>query len=396
MTASCSPYPRPAARQLAVMALVFLWLELGSLLALHLIGDVSWPAAVWQAAVCVLADGPLLLLVIAVLSVPKKLARFSRTAYRLTACLVSLTQYAIPWLGWAGLTWLMNRRLLPFDVALETAGAIAVFSYVSGFALVFLRRPRAGDVEITETDVPIPNLPPAFEGYRILHISDLHGGSPLSRTAPYQRLSALQSLTPDLVVFTGDLAAGKDALPEAASALARVQSLSGTVAVLGNHDHWMGEEQVTAALSDLGVKVLANSHTTLTRDGQTLYLVGVKDCSYVGRDDLPRALKGIPDGAPIVMLTHSPDLVYEPLARRASIILAGHTHGGQMVFPWIGALYVPTRLGRRRMSGLLTVNGTLLYVNRGLGEVFPPMRLNCPPELALLTLHRGGSPRPSP
>jgi len=128
--------------------------------------------------------------------------------------------------------------------------------------------------------------------------------------------------------------------------------------------------------------------------GERLYLVGVEDCCYVGRDDLPGALRGVPEGAPVVIATHSPDIVFKPLAARASVILSGHTHGGQVVFPWIGPLYVPTKLGRRRMSGLLSVGGTVLYVNRGLGEISPPMRLNCPPEIALLTLRSRPSSKP--
>jgi hypothetical protein len=132
--------------------------------------------------------------------------------------------------------------------------------------------------------------------------------------------------------------------------------------------------------------VLANEHVALERGGHRLYLAGVKDASYSRLDDLPGALRGIPDEAPVIVITHSPDLVLKPMADRAALILAGHTHGGQVVFPWLGPLYIPTRLGRRRMSGLIEVNGGRVFINRGLGEVFPPMRLNCPPQIALITL----------
>jgi predicted MPP superfamily phosphohydrolase len=145
---------------------------------------------------------------------------------------------------------------------------------------------------------------------------------------------------------------------------------------------------VARALSNRGVAVLGNSNLRLTRDGDDIWLVGVKDCSYIRRDDLPRALEGVPPDATAIIITHSPDLVCQPEAGRAAVLLAGHTHGGQMVLPWIGPLYVPTRLGRRRMSGLLEVDGRQLFINRGLGEVILPMRLNCRPELALLTLRR--------
>jgi predicted MPP superfamily phosphohydrolase len=218
----------------------------------------------------------------------------------------------------------------------------------------------------------------------------MHGGGRLSRTSIRDRLHRVGCLCADLVAFTGDLAASEGALEESADALAGLRAHDGSVAVLGNHDHWIGEERVTEVLAARGIAVLGNGHLKLERNGDALYIVGVKDASYVRRDDLQRAFGGVPPEAPAIMLTHSPDIVLKPLSHRASLVLSGHTHGGQMIFPWIGPLYVPTRLGRRRMSGLLRAEGQLLYINRGLGEVFPPMRLGCPPEVALLTLRRRG------
>ncbi len=381
-------FPTPTRREAAVSLLLLLWLEAGYALALRLLAGLAWPAALWQAAVCVLAGGVLLLAVIVVLSAPKKLARVSQAAYRAAGPFMGLAQYGLPWLGWAALIWWLNGGdLAPFS-ALRSGAAVSLFSYLTGLAVVVRLRPRASEVEITRTDVVVDRLPPAFEGYQILHLSDLHSGSWLSRASLSERLAAAGSLAPDLVVFTGDLAARPDLVEEAAAALGELAARDGMVAVLGNHDHWIGEGLVSNALAEAGVRVLANEHMALEREGERLYFVGVEDCCYVGRDDLPGALRGIPDGAPVIIATHSPDIVFNPLSARALLTLSGHTHGGQIVFPWVGPLYVPTKLGRRRMSGLLSVDGRLLYVNRGLGEIFPPMRLHCPPELALLTLHR--------
>jgi len=386
--------PVPTRRQVVVYLLLALWLEAGYVVALMLFTGIAWATALWQAAVCAVVSGPFLVTVIAVLAVPKKLARISRRAYIATWPFMSLAQYGLPWLGWSALVWWMNGGEVSRLDALHSGAAIAIFSYVNGFAAMLRLRPRAGDVEVTRVDLYVERLPPAFDGYRILHISDIHGGSPLYRASVRERLAAAEGMAVDLVVFTGDLASQTDAVEDAASALGELEARDGIVAVLGNHDYWMGEEVVSEALAAVGVRVLRNAHMVVESGGERLYLVGVEDCCYVGRDDLPGALRGVPEGAPVVIATHSPDIVFKPLAARASVILSGHTHGGQVVFPWIGPLYVPTKLGRRRMSGLLSVGGTVLYVNRGLGEISPPMRLNCPPEIALLTLRSRPSSKP--
>jgi len=386
--------PVPTRRQVVVYLLLALWLEAGYVVALMLFTGIAWATALWQAAVCAVVSGPFLVTVIAVLAVPKKLARISRRAYIATWPFMSLAQYGLPWLGWSALVWWLNGGEVSRLDALHSGAAIAIFSYVNGFAAMLRLRPRAGDVEVTRADVYVERLPPAFDGYRILHISDIHGGSPLYRASVRERLAAAEGMAVDLVVFTGDLASQTDAVEDAASALGELEARDGIVAVLGNHDYWMGEEVVSEALAAVGVRVLRNAHMVVESGGERLYLVGVEDCCYVGRDDLPGALRGVPEGAPVVIATHSPDIVFKPLAARASVILSGHTHGGQVVFPWIGPLYVPTKLGRRRMSGLLSVGGTVLYVNRGLGEISPPMRLNCPPEIALLTLRSRPSSKP--
>jgi len=266
-------------------------------------------------------------------------------------------------------------------------------------------RPRPRDVQVTRLEIPIPELPAGFDGYRILHLSDFHKGLYLSAEGLVARLSAAASIEPDLVVFTGDLAdRGADHAEHAAGILASLPTEDGTVAVLGNHDYWVGEDAITQSFSRHGVKVLANSHLTLSRGGDTMYLAGVGDASYLSKDDLAAALDGIPTGAPgrraspgrrpspgrraspIVLLSHAPDIIRKPLSARASLVLAGHTHGGQVVLPGIGPIYVPSRLGRAYASGLHRIDGRWLLINRGLGEVFPPLRINCPPEIILLTL----------
>ncbi len=381
--------PAPTRRELAGISALIVWLGAGYAVILAAALGLGWQAAVGQSLACVAAAGPLLLTVIGAVSLPKKVLGVSRAAYHAMAVIADAMQYVIPWLGWSALIWGMNASHVSFGTALLTGAYVSAFSLLTGLALMLVLRPRACDVEVTCLEISVERLPPAFDGYRILHVSDMHAGSRLSRTSVRDRLHELRAPCADLVVFTGDLAASERALEESADALAELSAHDGSVAVLGNHDHWIGEERVTGALAARGIVVLGNGHLKLQRNGDALYIVGVKDASYVKRDDLEQAFAGVPPEAPAIMLTHSPDIIYKPLSRRASLVLSGHTHGGQVVLPWIGPLYVPTRLGRRRMSGLLQAEGQLVYINRGLGEVFPPMRLGCPPEVALLTLRRG-------
>jgi predicted MPP superfamily phosphohydrolase len=390
MTTACPAIPAPTRRELVGFSLLLLWLTSGYAAILSLVLGLAWWVALREAVPCVAACGPLLLVVIGAVTLPKRLTGVSQGAYWVAAAAAGPLQYAIPWLGWSAIIWAMNAGRVSAASALVAGASVAAFSFLTGLAVMLMLRPRVQDVGVTCTEVTVDRLPHAFDGYQILHVSDIHGGGHLSRGSVPDRLAKAEALHPDLVVFTGDLAASHGAVEEAADALACLTARDGTIAVLGNHDHWIGEKRVAAALAARGARVLGNEHLTLARNGDILYMVGVKDASYVRRDDLPAALAGIPDGAPVIMLTHSPDVVYKPLSERASLILSGHTHGGQVVFPWIGPLYVPTRLGRRRMSGLLSLDGRLIFINRGLGEIFPPMRLNCPPELALLTLRRRG------
>jgi len=395
MAAPVSDPNRPAAgrgRTNAWWHLAFiLWLEAGYFLTLAAFLRLSIPAALWQAALCLLAGLPLLLGVVRALGIPKRMRSLPRRLFHLIGAVLALLQFVVPWLAWSALLWLLNPGLSAPRAAAAGAG-IAAFSYLTGFALIAFLHPRPSDVEVTHHDVAIPDLPDAFDGYRILHLSDLHSGAFLSPQAVRARLDIAADTERDLVIFTGDLAdRGAGRMAMTADALGGVRARDGTIAVLGNHDHWVGEERAISALSERGVTVLANSHLRLDRGGSAIYLAGVHDASYMARDDLEAALTGIPDSAPVILLSHAPEIVFQPLASRAALVLSGHTHGGQIVLPWLGPLYVPSPIGRSRAAGLHRLGRQWLFVNRGLGEVFPPIRINCPPQVVVLTLRRAAT-----
>lgn len=387
MTGVRLPRDASSGRQLAALALLLAWLEAGYAAALMHFVPLPWHTALWQAAVCVLANPPLLLLVIKVLSSAKAIQQLPRAVSAVFWVLLDVSQVALPWLGWSALIGLMNAGRVSYLGAILAAAPVALVSYLTAFAIVLAFRPKPSDVQIAYHDVPVPGLPPAFDGYRILHLSDIHAGGVVSLDATADRLRPAASLDSDLIAVTGDFASGMAGRIDAVAALlGGLSARDGVVAVLGNHDHWMGEERVIDALSKAGLKLLLNGSLAITRDGEALYLVGVKDASYTKSDDLSAAIRGVPDDVPVILLSHSPEIMEQLLSARASLILSGHTHGGQVVLPYVGPIHVPSEIPRRFASGLHQLDGRWLFVNRGLGEIFPPVRINCPPEMALLTL----------
>jgi predicted MPP superfamily phosphohydrolase len=197
-------------------------------------------------------------------------------------------------------------------------------------------------------------------------------------------------MSPDLVALTGDYQTYPQDVEEIARLLAPLGIWSGearggkgVVAVLGNHDHEAGKARVTDALRRAGIPVLSNSHIRLTRGGTDLYIVGVAD-PWSGRADLDRALHRVPNSVCTVLLAHVPDYLVES-AGRVDLQLSGHNHGGQIKLPFLGALLVSSRYGRRYVEGFHRRSGTLMYVSRGIGGK-PAIRLGSKPEITRFIL----------
>ena len=370
-----------------------LWLEGGYLASLVVFARVRPATALWQAAICIIAIPPLLFLVLRVLNFPKRFLRsLPKAAIRVVGAVAGTAQFMLPWAGWTVLLWAINRGSMTWAAALRGGASVAGFSYLTGFGLVLLFGARTREVEMSRFDIPVAGLPEQFDGYRILHMSDLHVSPFNPASEVVEQLAAAREVEADLIVFTGDLAdRGQDRIEAAAEALVALSARDGITAVLGNHDNWIGQERVRAALGRRGVKVLVNEHVIVRRGAGKLYVAGVNDASYTEGDDLPAALEGIPEGDLVVLLSHAPEIVWKTPAGRPAVVLAGHTHGGQIVLPWVGPLYVPSGVPRRYASGLHRLDGQWLFVTRGMGEVFPNLRIGCPREIALLTLRQAAA-----
>ncbi len=381
--------PPITGRVLAASLLFLVWMEGGYAAALVWAAGLPVAMALWQGALCLLAIPALLLTVVKFVALPKHFPRLPKSVLNVLWTLGTVAELVLPWLGWSTLLWLLNGGV--WASALAPGGAVAAFSYLTGVTLLLRFGPRPRDVQITRLDIPLPGLPPAFDGYRILHVSDLHASIYLSVARLRARLAVAAEEPRDLVAFTGDLTSDLPRLDGAAAALATLPAPDGALAVLGNHDNWLSAREVQEALRSHGIRPLVSAHVVIERNGEKLIIAGVDNPAYADRDDLAAALDGVGEEEVVILLCHAPEIILRPRAARASLILSGHTHGGQIVLPLVGPLYVPSKLGRRYASGLHQLAHGWLYINRGLGEIFPPLRVLCPPEVAVVTLRRAAN-----
>ncbi len=236
---------------------------------------------------------------------------------------------------------------------------------------------------LVRTDLPISGLGPAFDGFRIGFITDLHHSALVGREDIDRAIAVVMAERPDLVVLGGDYVSYADRkyIEPVAEMLGGLSAPHGVIAILGNHDD---DRFVPAALERRGLMVLADARTALEIRGDRLEVAGLKFWTR-GVEEIAPVLRGV--SAPVLLLAHDPRRIVEAAALDVQAVLAGHTHGGQIVLPVVGALAArkfPIARGR------LTRDGAELYVSAGVGTVLVPIRVNCPPEVAIVTLRRRG------
>ena len=262
-----------------------------------------------------------------------------------------------------------------------------VFPRIPGMRLPY-GRILDRQLHLSEMAVALPGLPQAFDGTRILLMTDLHAGPFVSRQALERAIGRLAALEPDLILIGGDLVtAASWEFDDLERPLRTLRAPLGVFAVLGNHDHYAGDiEPIILRIQTWGLDVLHNRATTLRRNGSTLSLAGVDDW-LVGRPDLDAALIGtVP---PVILLSHNPDAFFDAADRGVALTLAGHTHAGQIRLP---GLPVIVRQSRYRLDeGRYRYGLSELVVSRGIGATGLPWRSWCPPEAVLIELRaRGG------
>lgn len=252
-------------------------------------------------------------------------------------------------------------------------------------------------LELRRYDLPIRDLPPEFDGLRLAHVSDTHYGPFVSLPFLEGVVEKVNALDADLVLLTGDYVHRTPrAIPEGIALLGRFRSRHGSLAVLGNHDHWEGAPAVREALGRAGVHLVENRSLYLTRGGLSdsptgLCIGGVGDL-WDGVVDPDAALSSVPPGIPRILLSHNPDVAEMiPEGMRVDLMCSGHTHGGQVIVPFVGAPFVPSRHGTKYLGGLCEGPSGPVLVSRGVGLAGLPLRLGVPPEISEITLRRATS-----
>lgn len=269
-------------------------------------------------------------------------------------------------------------------------GTLAGAAFADGFLL------EPFQLDVKRVEVASPRLPGGFDGLKIAQLSDLH----LHRISRAYRtaIGVVGREHPDLIVITGDLVDRSDETAACISFLSSLERAAGVpvVVVPGNWDHRAFPTRQSIAAwherlqAQTGIRVLANRNVVLWRHGERIWLVGTDD-PYFGHADLDASFEGIPDSAFALVLTHAPE-AFEELSQRpaARLVLAGHTHGGQVRLPFVGAVRVPSRYGTRFAGGLYQLGDTIFYVNAGMGMSHLPVRFLCRPELTFITLKSCG------
>ncbi|HVQ35548.1 MAG TPA: metallophosphoesterase [Candidatus Bathyarchaeia archaeon] len=247
-----------------------------------------------------------------------------------------------------------------------------------------------GALVVAEAEVPIAGLGTGLDGIRLLFVSDVHAGPFVSRGAVAEAFGRLGTLGADVVIHGGDLATSNVAECRVhAEAIARLTGPLGAFAVFGNHDHYTHDlDGLRDLYESCGARVLHNDAVAIERGGSRFALAGIDDWN-IGRprleDALFRARVEAPD-APIVLASHNPDAFFDAARHGVALVLAGHTHGGQVRIPGRPVL---VRMSRYRLDeGRYRVPGAELIVSRGFGVSGLPIRFACPPEALLVTLRR--------
>jgi uncharacterized protein len=386
-------------RRLGPALFVFLSIVLAVSAVLHgyawlrLIHDPAWPAPVATAGAVLLALSAVALpgMLLSARALPKSLAGP-----------VGWASYV--WLGVifyldVSLAGLDAGRLLFEGVASASAGVPAssvagpiAARWLAGVAsaialgLVISGAIRgSGQPLVRRVTVPIAGLPAAFEGFRIVQLTDIHVGPVIRRLFVERLVSQVATLAPDLVAVTGDLVDGSVAeLSSEVAPLAELRAPHGVFFVTGNHEYFSGADAWSEHVATLGIEVLRNRHVVLEKDGERIVLAGIDDAHaprFGGVTDLDAALRGRDPALPVILLAHQPRSVTQASEAGVALQISGHTHGGQMQ-PF-GAL---VRIEQPFLRGLHRVGSTAVWVSEGTGTWGPPLRVGTRSEISVLTL----------
>jgi predicted MPP superfamily phosphohydrolase len=282
---------------------------------------------------------------------------------------------------------LVTRRKFLLGSAVTAAG---LGLYSSEFA--------RHEISVPTQPIALRNLPEAFRNFRIAQISDIHFDEYTEPSFVRRIVDHVNALAPDLVVLTGDYIShgplGRSftmrAMEQCAGILHGI-ACPQRFAVMGNHDSMLGAPTIHPILAAVDIPLMVDKFVPIERADRRLWLCGIHD-PVTHYPDLYAAIPERPDG-PVLLMSHGPDyadtVLAHPRGHLVDLMIAGHSHGGQVRLPIVGALHTPPG-GKKYVEGLFHLDQMQLYVNRGIGTVGVPLRLNCPPEITLFTLEDSG------
>jgi hypothetical protein len=266
-----------------------------------------------------------------------------------------------------------RRRLLKAGVGGLAAAPVVLSAYGAAYA--------AREFTVEELDLPFG------QALRIVQVTDIHAGLYLTRRELRRLADQVNTLQPDLFVLTGDYVTNSIVfLPGCLEEMARVRARHGTFATLGNHEHWCGTpEEIEAAFRRHGIPLLVNAHRVVRTERGGFAVAGIDDLRS-GDPDIEAALRGLDPSLPTLLLSHRPEIFPAAAERGIRLTLAGHYHGGQVALALPAGPLSLAHLRTPYPAGLYRSGGSHLYVSRGIGTTFTPVRLNAPAEITLLRL----------
>ncbi len=269
--------------------------------------------------------------------------------------------------------------------------AVAVILLLLGSLAFWSLMVEPGRLVVHEESIPLENWPQELSGLRIVVIADIHAGAPFIDDKKLRLIvERTNQLQPDLIVLLGDYISPNSwhshrVEPEiTAAALQDLRAPLGVYSVLGNHDWWYDGRKVRRALEQNGIKVLDNEVAEVKWRDSSFWLVGLADL-WTRPQQIRETIARAPQAKPLIALTHNPD-IFPRIPRSVPLLLAGHTHGGQVNLPLIGRPIEPSDFGQRYAAGHVFENDHHLFVTTGIGTSILPVRFRVPPEIVLLTL----------
>lgn len=244
---------------------------------------------------------------------------------------------------------------------------------------------------IKTVSVNVDGIHKNFDKIKIIHITDLH----IKKIGYLERklIDKINQLMPDILFVTGDFIKNNDGIKHCAEVFRNINAKYGIYGVLGNNDYRkffifsLDTDELKKSLTSSGVKLLFNESHTINIDGVNISIFGVEDSIY-GTPDISRVADNVSNEHLNILLSHSPSIIKNLDGFRPDLIITGHTHGGQVRFPFIEYLWTPLPINspRKYSRGLFKTNGTNIYVNQGIGTSLFPMRFLCPPEISVIKL----------